>query len=226
MRIRRNQDFAVITGDIVGFSKLSRAQRSHLVPVLRRASRELQIHFRDSVPLGVDVFRGDSWQLVVSKPARAVRIALFIRAYCVSQMKVRSVDTRLAIGIGSIDYLPSRAASSGDGEAFRRSGQGLDKMARARRMSIDGPASIGSLGLRTVDVLLRLLDALARAWTQRQANAVCGALLGWKQERIASSWFKGTLSQQAVAQHLDRAGWNAVAAALKHLEEGWGASPP
>ena len=226
MRIRRNQAYAVVTGDVVGSTKMSSGQRALLRHVLRRASRQLQEHFKDSVPPGVDVFRGDSWQFVVSKPAKSLRAALFFRAFFMSQMKLRTVDTRLAIGIGPIDFLPPTAISSGDGEAFRRSGLALDKMPRTKRMAIDGPSSIGSLGLTTVNVLIRLIDTLARGWTDRQAYAVCGALLGWKQEKIASVWFKGTVSQQAVAQHLERAGWNAVGAALKHIEENWAATRP
>jgi len=36
---------------------------------------------------------------------------------------------------------------------------------------------------------------------------VTGALRGWKQEKIAETWWKKKVSQQAVAQHLARAGW-------------------
>jgi hypothetical protein len=107
---------------------------------------------------------------------------------------------RLAIGIGPIDFLPQKAISSGDGEAYRRSRDAQD-------------------------VLVRLIDAIARDSTGRQANAVCGAILDWKQVKIASVWFKGAVTQQAVAQHLERAGWNAAAEALAHIEDSWLAEP-
>lgn len=221
MKLRKGQSYAVVTGDVIGSRKLSLDQRAHLVRTLRRASRQLHEHLQDCVPFEVDFFRGDSWQFVVSKPERSVRAALFFRAYLISQMARRTADTRLAIGIGPIDFLPQKAISTGDGEAYRRSGIALDKMPRGTRMRIDGPRAIGSLDMSTADVLVRLIDAIARDWTDRQANAVCGALLHWKQVEIASVWFKGAVTQQAVAQHLERAGWNAVGAALTHIEESW-----
>ncbi len=225
MKLRKDQTYAVVTGDVVGSRKLSPDQRAHLVRILRRASGALHERFRDLVPFDVDFFRGDSWQFVVSKPERSVRAALFFRAYLKSQMARSPVDTRLAIGLGRIDFLPQKAISTGDGEAYRRSGTALDEMPRGTRMRIDGARAIGSLDMKTADVLIRLIDAIARDWTDRQANAVCGAILHWKQTKIASVSFKGAVTQQAVAQHLERAGWNAVEAALSHIEESWAASP-
>ncbi len=225
MKIRRDQTYAVVTGDVVGFKKLSLDQRAHLGRILHRASGELQERFHDCVPFKIDYFRGDSWQFVVSKPERSVRAALFFRAYLKSRMPKSPVDTRLAIGLGPIDFLPRKAISTGDGEAYRRSGMALDKMPRGTRMRIDGPRTFGSLDLKTADVLVRLIDAIARDWTDRQATAVCGAILHWKQTEIASVSFKGAVTQQAVAQHLERAGWNAVEAALSHIEESWAINP-
>jgi len=214
----RNDIYAVVTGDVVGSKKMSSAERVLLLRVLRRGHHLLQLHFKRSLASAIDVFRGDSWQFVLSKPEMSLRAALFLRAFLISQVKVRSVDTRFAIGIGPVEFLPSKATPTGDGEAFRRSGHALDRMPRSTRMGIDGPASIGSLDSATLDVMVRLVDALVRHWTPRQADVVCGALLGWKQERIASVWIKETVSQQAVAMHLERAEWNAVAAALTHFE--------
>ena len=66
---------------------------------------------------------------------------------------------------------------------------------------------------------MQLIDVLALDWTVRQAQAVAGALWGWTQERIGESWPQGAISQQAVGQHLDRAGWGGVESALQFFEQ-------
>lgn len=52
--------YAVITGDIVGSSGLSLPDRRRLVGVIGESSRQLRKIFGRSIPLDVDVFRGDS----------------------------------------------------------------------------------------------------------------------------------------------------------------------
>jgi hypothetical protein len=43
-------------------------------------------------------------------------------------------------------------------------------------------------------------------------------LKGWTQEKIAKEWSPTGISQQAVAQHLERAKWFAVERAVKCFE--------
>jgi len=67
------------------------------------------------------IFRGDSFQGVLSRPDEALNAALIIRASLLSKFKGKRtrLDSRIAIGIGKIDYLPLDQAGEGDGEAFR-----------------------------------------------------------------------------------------------------------
>lgn len=88
---------------------------------------------------------------------------------------------------------------------------------RTHRMTISFPQSLISNNRQALDVILKLIDALARDWTEKQAHAVSGALLEYTQEKIARTWFEREISQQAVAQHLDRAGWNAVEIGLNYF---------
>lgn len=215
----QRQTFAVITGDVVGFSRLSSSQRAALSGIVYITYQQTPKYFKDSVSQKIDIFRGDSWQFVLNKPKSSLRIALFFRAFSISQMALPSIDTRLAIGIGPVDFLPSEKTRTGDGEAFRQSGLGLDEMPRNIRMNIKSDSAIGALDINTIDVLVKLIDAIVKDWTPRQACVACGAILGWKQGEITSSWLEGKISQQAIAQHLNRAKWNAVSAAIKHFED-------
>jgi len=217
MKVERGKIYAVITGDIVGSSKLKPAERKELHAALKDTSDKLTDHFRQLVPLQVDIFRGDSWQLLVIDPAQSLKIGLFFRAFLRGKMKSKRVDTRISIGVGSIDIMPEEGISSGDGEAFRLSGEALEALSRSHRMIISLPQSLISNNHQALDVILKLIDVLARDWTEKQAHAVSGALLEYTQEKIARSWFEREISQQAVAQHLDRAGWNAIEIGLNYF---------
>ena len=218
MSALRKPIYAVVTGDVVGSSRLAPQPRRRLLTALRRGATQLERHFGDSLVGKVALFRGDSWQFVLSRPAPTLRAALFFRAWLRSEMQLRSVDTRLAIGVGGVTFLPRGAIAVGDGEAFRLSGEALDSMPRTTRMRFRGPSAIGESSSRSIDVCVQLIDTLATRWTGRQALAVCGALLGLTQERIARTCSRERVTQQAVAQHLDHAGWNAIQSALLHFE--------
>jgi hypothetical protein len=214
MKSLKDKQYAVITGDIVRSSALSPAERRRLLKVIDAGSRQLRRILTASVPLDIDVFRGDSWQMLVTDPAQSLRAALLFRAHLRWQMESHHFDTRLAIGVGTADLLPRRRVSEGSGEAFRLSGLALDRM-KKRRMSFSSP---GSGCERQLDVVVHLLDGIAVHWTDKQAHAVIGAMQGWTQEKIARSWGDPPITQQTAAQHLEGAGWYAVDRGLAEFE--------
>jgi hypothetical protein len=222
---------AVITGDIVRSGRLSSEGFGRVQEFLLHAGEEIRQRFSDQVPLPLDVFRGDSWQLLVTTPRPALRIALHMRAFLRAEA---DVDTRFAIGIGPIDAVPAKSVATGRGEAFRLSGAMLDwKVATNMRFAVAGHAPdnahdlISSLGeesaderdARAISLALLILDIIARNWTRAQARAVCGALLEGTQEKIAESWPGEPITQQAVHQHLARAGWDGVRETLLFYED-------
>lgn len=214
MKISPTKPYAVLTGDIVGSSRLSKAERQALPEQIRRAARETRKAFPDAVPLEIDIFRGDSWQLLLTDPGRSVRLALFLRCSLRAIAgRGRGVDTRIALGVGAVDFVPKDRVSEGDGEAYRASGKALERLSSGRN-----PPGLGLEGATDdLAVVLRLIDALAQGWTARQARAVSGALRGWVQEKIAQEWPE-RISQQAVTKHLGTAQWPAVEDALVFLE--------
>lgn len=68
-----------------------------------------------------------------------------------------------------------------------------------------------------LDVLLGVMDALARSWTAHRADAVALAMQGLSQGEIARQW-EPRVSQQAIHKHLAAAGWPALEPALAWLE--------
>jgi len=207
MKIQADKIYAVITGDIVASSRLFHEKREKLHQVMVESSRYLQESFEGTVPIGVDIFRGDSWQMLLSEPTQALRLALFYRAILRAKMELHRFDTRMAIALGHVDSVPGNRVSEGYGEAYLLSGKSLETMPKASNMCFVFP---GYEQENILDVVVKLIDAISFRWRDKQALALTGALRGWKQEKIAETWWKKKVSQQAIAQHLSRAGWYSV----------------
>ena len=202
--MKNHELYAVITGDIVGSSKLTTSQRKHLLSVLKSTFTSIQDIFPKALCAPFEIHRGDSFQGVLSKPTVAFRVAMIIRANLRYGFKVKqrryALDTRIAVGIGSIDFLPSGRGAEGDGEAFRRSGPILDEMKGDQRLIIRTPwPDVDAES----DVECALLDALVNRWSSEQAQAVLGQMKGLTQEKAAKIF---SISQPAVRQRLKSAG--------------------
>lgn len=214
MKIVKGNIYAVLTGDIVGSSKLTARDRERLYEVMRNGSAELQRFYQSAVPLPVDIFRGDSWQVLLSDPEKSFEAGLFYRTFIKANMKRRGIDTRMSIGIGTIDFLPGNKVSEGDGEAYRISGEGLENLPKFSYMRYTFPNTTHEAALH---MIVQLIDVIAQKWSDKQALAVFGTLQGLKQEDITKFWGK-PIAQQAIGKHLDRADWRVVKRAADFFE--------
>ncbi len=218
-RVDSSRPYAVLTGDFIGFSGLPADLRQNMYFVLKDGGAGISRAWPDLMPWPVDVFRGDGWQILLTDPALSLRTGLFLRAHIRSSAG-KDVDTRLAIAIGAVDYVPEGRVSAGDGEAFRMSGRLLEKMtapgAGSIRFRMDRHPSSGCL-----DALARMTGDMARQWTPPQARAVAGALQGMPHPQISRLW-KKPISPQAVSKHLARAGWPGLRHALEAFEQALG----
>ncbi len=215
--LTNDQYWAVLTGDVVGSTDLAAEDRRALPDLLNAASEGMRKTF-PSVPFPVDIFRGDSWQFIVSNPALSWRTGLYFRARVRSAMEATVLDTRIGIGIGTISFIPEENISGGDGTAFRLSGAALDSLEGGTGFGIAFPEDLESGITEAFGVILDWMDQECRRWTSRQAAAVAGALSGYTQQEIARHCFDGAISQQAVAQHLKRAGWQVLERSLLFFE--------
>lgn len=216
MRIEENRLYAVVTGDVIASSKLSTASRRTLHEAMTATSTNLLEAFREDLLAEVDIFGGDSWQIVLTTPVPALRAALFYRAGLRARMRSHQFDVRMALAIGTIDFIPGDRVSQGNGEAFQLSGRTIKAMSKGANMRLRFPNRPEE---GVLDVVVQLVDSLAARWSDKQALAITGALRGWKQDRIAKSCWDRPISQQAVAQHLDRAAWSSIEVGLRFCEE-------
>ena len=206
--------YSVITGDIINSTKYDLETRKTIRRILvEDISRELQSHFCSQViPFPIDVFRGDSWQLLVLQPNLSLRICLLIRTLIRAFMFSNKINTRISIGFGGA-VIPDLKVSMGDGDAYIRSGKGLDYLEHSGyNLALDIGTSFQFL-TNLVEALnhnIHLVDFISSNWTYKQCYAVAGMIKGISSLQISKSWFKQIIDRSVVSRHLEKAGWGVL----------------
>ncbi len=208
-------NYAVITGDIVESSQAEGVQKDDLNESLKEAFKNInEISKKSETFPNFDIFRGDSFQGLLSDSSDALKAGILIRAMLrkkqPSDVK-SSWDARIAIGTGSVDYLPENI-SEGDGEAFQNSGPVLDNLKGDFRLAVKTPNDEINDEL---NASCALLDAVIAKWTPNQAEIVIMLLNGMAPKAISK---KLGISQAAVHYRVKGAGWFAVEILLKRYE--------
>lgn len=192
--------YSVITGDIVKSSKLSLENHKLLVKVMKNSSKDISKIFPDALKYEPELFRGDSWQLLIKQPEFALSIALFYRAYLKSKMQISSIDARMAISIGTVDYIES---SFGVGNAYKISGKALDKKGKRKIRFVSDVLPNSDV----IDLIIQNTDFISSKWTSNQSRIVLLALQNMDQKSIAA---KLRITQQAISKQMDSIGWMIV----------------
>ncbi|GGF55324.1 hypothetical protein [Alteromonas lipolytica] len=109
---------AVVTGDLVGSSKLTTADFQQVMSALEKQLKQFSIRYNSAY----DIFRGDSFQ-VQTQPQLAARLATIIDLTLRSHSP--SVMVRQCIGIGT-GSASEQSVKTATGEAYLLSGHGLD----------------------------------------------------------------------------------------------------
>jgi hypothetical protein len=209
--------YAVITGDIVGSTKLSPKQLVDLRKTLDEAVRVFSKRNDECVFKAPEFFRGDSWQVLLNKPGAALNLALLIQASFIE----RGVQTRAAIGIGTVASLDKTIATS-TGEAFALSGRALENITGNVRLSGALPAHARRLE-PWFQAILRISGGLASSWTRRQAEAMrlWLSLVNPTHEAIAQQ-LQPPVTKQSVGDILTSANWHYLNEGMKAFHAtGW-----
>lgn len=212
MEVVQGQFYGVVSGDVVASSKLPAGERRTLFDTMRAGSDELGRWLGEAMPLGIDIHGGDSWQILLASPQKSLAAGLFYRAYLKAHPP--HVDSRFAVAVGPIDFVPGEKVSEGDGLAFRLSGELLAEGLGKRRMGFASETNESAMW----DLVLELIDAIAQRWTEKQALALTGALRGWTQEETSRLW-DPPVEQPTIHRQLQAARWPAVARAVEDFEQ-------
>lgn len=213
--MNQHKYFAVLTGDIIKSSLLSKSNLDAVFSTLLNAAEVVKGWKRGLVKGNPEFFRGDTWQLLLKNPALAMRVGIFLRASLLAEGKA---DSRISIGMGKVENISLKRISLSRGEAFFLSGHGLDSMTLYSNMTIVVPKSARPLS-EWLAVVGHLCDSLIGQWTKRQAEIVSVALAPREptHEEIAQR-LNPTVSKQAVTKALNGANWYAIREAIHQFE--------
>ncbi|MEL7002407.1 MAG: SatD family protein [Bacteroidota bacterium] len=193
--------YAVITGDIVASTAIERDYKQILHAIVEDIRREQEKGFV------FEIFRGDSFQALVSDPTKAVLIAILIRAglrrYARGNNLDDAWDARVALGIGTVsnlDISDQTKLGTSDGEAFLRSGRTLDgmKSERALLKITTGDEQLDS----EFSSICPLVDVIISKWSTVQAEVVYLNLLKSEPTQTKIGEMLGK-SQKAVSKSID-----------------------
>lgn len=204
------ETYAVLTGDIVRSREIS--PRSRLITVLTEALETA----KEQHHAEYDLYRGDSFQVVIPSAPAAALVAIIIRSKLRSHSTEASKiwDARIAIGIGEITYRGDNISQS-DGPAFLLSGQGMDEMGKKNnRLIIKAPWEQAS---RMLSLVTRFADDIVSNWSQYSAEtAFLNLVYDESQSVLAERLGK---SQSTINERMATAKLELVKAYIQHVRE-------
>ena len=214
--------YAVLTGDLVKSSRLPSSLSTKAMSWLKASVSTFNTFAPGSVYGSMDTFRHDSWQLLLNRPEIALRAALFFRTVLrMNSDADTKYDTRIAIGIGQIEYIDSTNISNSRGPAFTHSGKLLDSMKNSL-LAWGTEHDTSTLWNTLKSTVIPLLDCLVSDWTPTESQAVNSALAGLTQDQTAARWQSSDgkkPTRQAVGGSLQRAHWNTIHEVLLWTEQ-------
>lgn len=209
---------AILTGDIVGSTRLNPKRRQELFEIFSVLSKLLKEQYPQEISYEISNFRGDGWQMIVNHPEYSLEISLFIRTFIRYKFKEEKLDTRIAIGIGKTSFIPPENISAGDGPAYTISGHLLETLSSSR-MAIGYAEKGDDLASLGAESLVLLIDLIITSWGPSQCQAVFWALHNYKQTEIAEKWIPTPIKQAAVSKSLKTAGWERIKIGLQFFKK-------
>ncbi len=154
----------VLTGDIVNSSRIKYEYKETLI----NAIYDLKNDVDNICHIDIEIYRGDSFQILVYDAKCTLLIAILLRAKLKGATDEINCDARISIGIGEIEYINNSIKLS-DGEVFRLSGRGLDEIGKKRRLVIFTPWQTinDELAISTA-----FADEIISKWTKEQSEII------------------------------------------------------
>lgn len=180
---------AILTGDIINSRK---REVTDWIDKLKYALNQY-----GTTPKDWEIFRGDSFQLMTD-PSTALIAAIHIKAV-IKQSK--SLDVRIAIGIGAEEYA-AQSISESNGDAFIRSGAIFENLKKQNlAVKTESPPLDEALNL-----MLSLALLTANNWSYTVAKIISTTIENPKkpQKEIALILNK---SQSSISEALKRGGY-------------------
>jgi hypothetical protein len=201
---------AVITGDIINFTKLP-AKKGHAL--IEDFEQLLRSWIKKSVD--AEIYRGDSYQILFDDISLALNRSIQLLCW----FKLRSdlsnkiyLGTRISIGIGTVSYRGKNVLNS-DGEAFHLSGRYFDHMNGDEILAI---RTNDDKKNKAIEVILNFVNKIIREWTVAQAEVIYMLVEGKTQQEIADAL---ALSQPSVNSRIKLSNWKDIELAIKYIAD-------
>jgi len=167
---------SVITGDLVNSTSIASEWRQSVVDALNASITD----FATLTPVRIEMYRGDSFQVLIDKPEYALAIAVALRANLRASTPANQDvwDARLSIGIGEVSFENDSILTS-DGEAFRLSGRAFDSIGK-KRLIVSAPWTEFN---NAMELVSRFADDVMSSWTAKQAMVVGHSLICPKKQK-------------------------------------------
>lgn len=179
---------AVLTADIVKFTRLSPVLKKRMIAKLAVVLKKYKFEF----------YRGDSLQVYIKNPGEALELAFRLRSVARSFSFVN--DVRVSIGIGKVVTQP-RTLRTATGEAFVLSGRAFDQLKGGQNLWIQSSNENANIAFRVIGYYS---DSIFRRLTSKQSEVVTELLNENTQIQAAKKLKK---AQATVNKHAQAAGW-------------------
>lgn len=200
---------AVLTGDLIGSTDAGSPAVDRAIDILADSARHI------SQWAGADTrftrFRGDGWQLYLDFPGLVLTACVYLSARL--RASNCGLTSRISVGLGPVDRLGTTNLADASGDAFTRSGHGLDHIKRSDRLVMDGGGAMAGFFR---GIFAQTAFQVSR-WSHEQAEAVALALdrEGRTQQDLAKDL---GISRQALLARLNSAGFHALDQTLNAFE--------
>ncbi|MCR5180939.1 MAG: hypothetical protein K6C30_06970 [Bacteroidaceae bacterium] len=160
----------VLTGDLINSTNIAVEWRQRVVDALNACVTD----FLPQSPVKIEMYRGDSFQVVVDNPELSLAVAVALRAKLRASTPAKKDiwDARISVGIGEVSFESDNIVTS-DGEAFRLSGRTFDAMGK-KKLTITTPWSELN---NAMELVTRFADDVVSSWTVKQAIVAYHSLL-------------------------------------------------
>lgn len=196
---------AVVTADIVNSTGLMPDMEKMLIDGLKGILK----------PYTFEFFRGDSFQVYLEEPVKALQVALQCRTLAISLEEVNDVpsDVRISIGLGPV-VEPVKELGSAKGEAFLLSGRSFDALQKSGiRLTIVTENNLANIGLQ---VIADYLHSIYEGMTAKQAAVIIELLNGEAQQKVAAELNK---SKSTISQLVSAGRWPEIERLLQQYDD-------
>jgi len=201
---------AVLTGDIINFTKLTPQNRQRLITDSEKLLKSWIKKRADA-----EIYRGDSFQILFEDVMEALKRSIQLICWFKFQSDRKNnhyISSRISIGIGGVSYRGKNVLSS-DGEAFHLSGRNFDKMKNGELISINTSSLEKN---QAIKIILNFVNRIINEWTLPQAEVIFQLIEGKTQQDIAD---KLSLSQPSINSRIKLAHWKDIELAINYISD-------